>query len=107
VRGDGKAPRLEPPRDLVAYRGHIEDDEYAVIEWPAPPSLDVASLTPAERDVLAHVLEGMTNGEIAARRGTARRTVANQIEAIFQKLGVRSRAELFARAADPARGAER
>ncbi len=37
------------------------------------------------------------NAQIAAARGTATRTVANQVARLFQKLGVRSRAELVAR----------
>jgi DNA-binding NarL/FixJ family response regulator len=57
----------------------------------------VEKLTDAEREVVAHLVAGSTNSDIAHRRGTSENTVANQVHAIFSKLGVRSRAELAAR----------
>jgi DNA-binding NarL/FixJ family response regulator len=51
-------------------------------------------LTEAERAVALLVCEGLTNAQIAHRRGTAARTVANQLASTFGKLGVGSRAEL-------------
>jgi DNA-binding NarL/FixJ family response regulator len=39
------------------------------------------------------LLEGKTNSEIAAARDTSVRTVANQVGAMFRKLGVHSRPE--------------
>lgn len=53
-------------------------------------------LTPAEREVAALMLEGLSNRAIAKRRGASGRTVANQISSIFRKLGVTSRSELSA-----------
>jgi DNA-binding NarL/FixJ family response regulator len=50
-------------------------------------------LTPAEREVAEALLRGESNREIAARRGTSDRTVANQISSIFEKTGVYSRSE--------------
>lgn len=55
-----------------------------------------ASLTPAEREVVELILEGLSSKEIAARRGTAARTVANQLARVFEKMGVNSRGELIA-----------
>jgi DNA-binding CsgD family transcriptional regulator len=40
--------------------------------------------------------EGQSNAAIAKARGTHVRTVANQLAALFRKLGVASRAELRA-----------
>lgn len=61
----------------------------------APPvARRVAALTEAEHDVLVDLLGGSTNRDIAARRGSSERTVANQVQSIYRKLGVRSRAEL-------------
>jgi DNA-binding CsgD family transcriptional regulator len=54
------------------------------------------TLTRAEREVTALVLEGHTNEQIAKARGTAPSTVANQLQAIFEKLGVNGRLELVA-----------
>jgi DNA-binding NarL/FixJ family response regulator len=40
------------------------------------------------------VLSGLSNADIAGRRGTAVRTIANQVASIYRKLQVRSRLEL-------------
>jgi DNA-binding NarL/FixJ family response regulator len=53
-------------------------------------------LTVAERQVVAGVLSGCTNAAIARGRRTSCRTVANQLAAIYRKLGVSSRWELAA-----------
>lgn len=55
------------------------------------------SLTLAERQVVAQVLRGRSNAAIARARRTSSRTVANQLAAIYRKLGVSSRWELAAR----------
>jgi len=54
------------------------------------------ALTSAEREVALALLRGATNRAIADERGTALQTVANQIAALYAKLGVHSRAELAA-----------
>jgi DNA-binding NarL/FixJ family response regulator len=59
-----------------------------------------ARLTPAERAVATLLLEGASNAEIAHKRNTSVRTVANQVAAIFRKAQVGSRVELAARAFD-------
>lgn len=56
----------------------------------------VEPLSAAERSVLAALLAGRSNREISGARGTSERTVANQVRAIFDKLGVGSRRELVA-----------
>jgi DNA-binding NarL/FixJ family response regulator len=53
-------------------------------------------LTPAEWDVAALALLGLSNSEIATRRGCSTRTVANQMSSTFRKLGIASRGELGA-----------
>lgn len=62
---------------------------FALAEIPLP-----RVLTPAERSIVKRVIAGDSNAVIAAARGTAVRTVANQMAGIFRKLGVSSRAEL-------------
>ena len=57
-------------------------------------------LTPAEDQTLAQLLLGRSNEEIARTRGVRYRTVANQVSAVFRKLGVRSRSELAAALAE-------
>jgi len=51
-------------------------------------------LTSAEQAVARRAAAGQSNGAIARSRGSSQRTVANQLAAIYEKLGVRSRAEL-------------
>ncbi|TIC83563.1 hypothetical protein E8D34_15655 [Nocardioides sp. GY 10113] len=53
-------------------------------------------LTPRERQVVDLVVQGLTDAEIAARLGVARRTVQTQVASARAKLGADSRAHLAA-----------
>ena len=68
-----------------------------VISFPIDEPDLSARLTDAEVDVARLAIDGLSNAEIAARRGTSLRTVANQMASILRKLGVQSRRELAAR----------
>jgi DNA-binding NarL/FixJ family response regulator len=57
----------------------------------------IKDLTESERQVTAQILAGSTNADIASRRDVSEHTVANQVQAIFRKLEVRSRGELAVR----------
>jgi DNA-binding NarL/FixJ family response regulator len=66
----------------------------------ATPRLDetkLAGLTSAQREVVALLIAGSTNNDIAQRRATSPNTVANQVQAIFRTFGARTRGELVAR----------
>ena len=65
--------------------------------YPLINGRQIDKLTEAEREIVAHLVAGSTNGDIAHRRRTSENTVANQVSAIFVKLAVHSRAELAAR----------
>lgn len=54
-------------------------------------------LTESEAVVLALMIAGLSDREIADSRGTVRGTVTKQIDGIYKKLGVSSRRELAAR----------
>jgi DNA-binding NarL/FixJ family response regulator len=56
-------------------------------------------LTPREREVAVLVARGHTNRQIAARLVVAERTASRHVEHILNKLGVHSRAEVAAWAA--------
>lgn len=56
---------------------------------------DLRRLTPAERAVARLVIEGLSNAEIAERRGTLVRTVERQLFSINRKLGLTSRGDLL------------
>lgn len=70
----------------------------------ADGAADDSGLTPAERDVLRLVAEGLANADIAGRLGKSEKTVRNQISSIFDKLGVASRAQAIVRVRDRERG---
>lgn len=59
---------------------------------------DLARLTPREREVLSLLAEGRTNREIAATLVVTENTVKRHLKAIFEKLGVHTRAAAAARA---------
>ena len=61
---------------------------------------DGTTLTPAERDVLQLVAQGLDNTAIAAQLHKSEKTVRNQVSSIFDKLGVRTRAEAIVRVRD-------
>lgn len=67
-------------------------------------------LTAREREVLTHVADGRTNGEIAAVLHLSSGTVRKHLENAFEKLGVRTRtaavAAAFGRSAPLPDGAE-
>ena len=68
-----------------------------MLEWPAwAPGEAPAVLTEAERAVVALVLSGCSNAQVASGRGRSARTVANELASAYRKLGVGSRAELAA-----------
>lgn len=70
------------------------DSDVWVISMPAEGQTST-ELTAAEQAVVQALISGASTKEIAESRGTAARTVANQIRAIFIKLGVTSRTELL------------
>jgi DNA-binding NarL/FixJ family response regulator len=69
------------------------DDVRAAV---APRALSVR-----ERQILATVIMGLSNGEIAQRLYITESTVKSHLASIFDKLGVRSRAEAAELVTDP------
>lgn len=63
-------------------------------------------LTRAEEAIVQLALGGASNRQIGTLRGTSTRTVANQLSAVFKKLGITSRPELFLRFAGKSLGCE-
>ncbi|MGH9283785.1 MAG: helix-turn-helix transcriptional regulator, partial [Acidimicrobiales bacterium] len=58
------------------------------------PATGVQSLTPAEREVIALVVQGLTNPEVGERLFISRRTVQHHLGHVYAKLGVKTRREL-------------
>ncbi|WP_158088525.1 ATP-binding protein [Thermoactinospora rubra] len=61
---------------------------------PALVGLVAPDLTPRQREIVHLVVRELTNRQIAAQLGLSIRTVGNHLQAIYDKLGVNSRAEL-------------
>lgn len=68
-----------------------EVDDALVVARGAQASRPLPQLTPAEREIATLLAEGWSNSDIARHRGVSPRTVANQVQRIFDKLGVSSR----------------
>jgi DNA-binding NarL/FixJ family response regulator len=79
------APRVT--RRLIEAFAHSPERNLA-----APPSLD--ELTPREREVLALVGAGLSNGEIAERFVLSPLTAKTHVSRLLMKLGARDRAQL-------------
>lgn len=87
-----------PPKNLrVEYSGDAQT--VAIFSFDVDDADKTTELTSAEREVALLALSGKSNGEIAEARHCSVRTVANQLQSVFRKLGIRSRAELAAKAA--------
>lgn len=73
--------------------------QYAVVSVPLHDPHTMERLTSAEREVASLAAAGLSNAAIARERGTAARTVANQMASLLRKLGVGARYLLAARLA--------
>jgi DNA-binding NarL/FixJ family response regulator len=59
---------------------------------PMAPRVD--QLTPREKEVVFHVVDGMSNAEIGTKLGLSEHTVRNYVMKIYDKMGVSNRVQL-------------
>lgn len=71
----------------------------ALIQATRQPPQPGHDLTPREKDVLAQLVRGLTNGEIASELVVSPSTVKFHVSSILGKLGVKTRTEAAAMAA--------
>jgi len=88
---DAKEPSIPLP---PGARVELLTEDLALISLPMRNAAVPDALTDAEADVATRVFDGESNGEIAEARGVSARTISKQLESIYRKLGVASRAEL-------------
>jgi DNA-binding NarL/FixJ family response regulator len=126
--GDSKAVVLAPPgatrdeaRAIIAQGADavLLDDDVPVrvvaavhaalagllaLSPPLGAAVERPPLTPREKQILALVVMGYTNREIADQLVLAESTVKSHLFSAFRRLGVRSRSEAVALITDPSRG---
>lgn len=102
--GDGpvraRVSLLQTPAGVLAKPGF-----FIILEARSSPTASpveasrlplLAGLTPSERAVALLVAEGLSNQEVADRTGKSVLTVKTQLNRVFGKLGLKSRAQLVA-----------
>src|SRR5262249_9093794 len=88
----------ESRRTTATFSRFVIDGRELSVAAIARPDGSLARLLPAaELDVIRSLVEGCTDQQIARQRGTSTRTIANQISAVFRRLGVSGRNELVQR----------
>ncbi|HTD36297.1 MAG TPA: helix-turn-helix transcriptional regulator [Candidatus Limnocylindrales bacterium] len=99
---DALPGRSEPGADLdraiSLIREHFPHSFVALRLGPwarAATDPAIGALTPAEREVLRHVLEARSQQEIADLTGRAYNTVRTQVQALHRKLGTSSNAQII------------
>ena len=81
-------------RPVRLYRGPDGKDDLLFISYPIRRPRLFGRLTTSEIDVVEGVLRGQSHAEIAKAAGVSVRTVANQLAAAYDKLGVSGATEL-------------
>ncbi len=84
---------------MALHHFDVDGLELVLIDVPPLTAPSGVELSASEREVMALVCEGLSTGEIAARRGSSSKTVSNQLGRIYRKCGVNSRFELVAKLA--------
>ena len=90
--------------ELVASAVRAAIDGLLVLSSPLGAAVERPPLTPREKQILALVVMGYTNREIADQLVLAESTVKSHLFSAFRRLGVRSRSEAVALITDPTRG---
>lgn len=100
--GDGP-PQAARAAEVAALAGAAEIERRARLlvgdngRGHATEPLDLSGLTPRQADVIRLVARGLTNQRIADRLGISQATVKRHLEAVYGRLGARSRAEAVAK----------
>lgn len=97
--------RVGSREELAVLAGELDispmplgQDQLLLMRLPADVTrrFERWALTAAETEIALCILRGYSSKAIAAERGSKARTVANQIQSLFDKLGVDTRTEIAA-----------
>jgi DNA-binding CsgD family transcriptional regulator len=78
----------------LRFEGVEDGGNTLIVSFRLPETNWESLLTGTELQIAREVLAGLSNADIGRKRGTAVRTIANQVASIYRKLRVRSRLEL-------------
>jgi DNA-binding NarL/FixJ family response regulator len=84
-------------RGCAAREWRLAGNELRIASCTSADTPCVEALSHAEREVAGLVSHGYSDAQIACARGASPRTVGNQLQGIYRKLGIHSRTELAAR----------
>jgi FixJ family two-component response regulator len=87
VRDEDLLSAIDNAREADAKRREVQAERASI-------QAKIATLTPREREVLAHVIAGRLNKQIAGALGTVEKTIKVHRGRMMEKLGVRSVADL-------------
>lgn len=89
----------DPPETLLAVLASVAQGRmsFPYVDFSALREDPFEQLTRREREVLAALARGWSNGQISARLGISENTVKYHLRLIYDKLGVSSRAAAVAR----------
>lgn len=86
---------LADPSRMDRLDVSVADDEVGVLTVNARPRGAAAgTLSVVELEVASYVTRGWSNDRIATERQVSPRTIANQLRAMYEKLGITSRSQL-------------
>jgi two-component system, NarL family, nitrate/nitrite response regulator NarL len=97
---DVDAPRLSAALHATALGLVVVEEAFAgPLARPRPRAELAEPLTPREGEVLALLVEGLSNKQIASRLGISEHTAKFHVNAILGKLGAQSRSEAIVQGA--------
>lgn len=91
----GFVVKTAPTAELIAAIRRVADGG---VHFSSRPDLGTRPLSGREREVLARIVDGRSNDEIAGELGVTTRTVEAHLTRLYERFGVHSRTELATRA---------
>jgi DNA-binding NarL/FixJ family response regulator len=94
LKSSGRSELIRALEEVARGGTYVQGEVAAQLAEPG--AVRVGELSPRELDVLVLMARGMENKQVARALGISEATVKTHIKSIFERLGVRSRAEAVA-----------